>query len=76
MSYPNIESFAFGYPFSDGDFVVRFVLLLMECRHSTDREIAIMILMAYLSYILAEARFTVHVNCPCKRMLFQQWVSK
>ncbi|KAG0616149.1 hypothetical protein M758_5G093600 [Ceratodon purpureus] len=30
-----------------------------------------MILMAYLSYILAEVRFTFCVACPCKRMLFQ-----
>ena len=26
-------------------------------RHSTDREVAIMMLMAYLSYMLAEVRF-------------------
>lgn len=26
-------------------------------RHSTDREVALMILMAYLSYIMSEVRF-------------------
>lgn len=29
-----------------------------ENRHSTDREVALMILMAYLSYMLAEVRFS------------------
>ncbi len=29
---------------------------MFKCRHSTDREIAIMTLMAYLSYLLAEVR--------------------
>lgn len=27
------------------------------CRHSTDREVALMMLMAYLSYMMAEVRF-------------------
>lgn len=40
-------------------------------RHSTDREIAIMILMAYLSYILAEVKFTIHVDCWSKIILSQ-----
>lgn len=30
---------------------------LTNSRHSTDREVSIMILMAYLSYMLAEVRF-------------------
>lgn len=29
----------------------------LNCRHSTDREVAIMMLMAYLSYMLAEVSF-------------------
>ena len=32
---------------------------LIWSRHSTDREVAIMVLMAYLSYMLAEVRFSL-----------------
>ena len=31
-------------------------LVLLNFRHSTDREVALMIVMAYLSYIMAEVR--------------------
>jgi hypothetical protein len=35
-----------------------------ENRHSTDREVALMILMAYLSYMLAEVRFSTIYKAP------------
>lgn len=35
----------------------------VKIRHSTDREVALMILMAYLSYMLAEVRFPTTSTC-------------
>lgn len=40
-----------------------FLLRLAMYRHSTDREVAVMMLMAYLSYMLSEVRFPQLVAC-------------
>ena len=39
------------------------IVTIIKCRHSTDREIAIMTLMAYLSYILAEVPIVSVLFC-------------
>lgn len=48
------------------------IVTIIKCRHSTDREIAIMTLMAYLSYILAEVR-SVSVCFCCFGMRWEQF---
>ena len=39
------------------------IVTIIKSRHSTDREIAIMTLMAYLSYILAEVQIVSVCFC-------------
>jgi hypothetical protein len=51
-----------------------------KSRHSTDREVALMILMAYLSYMLAEVRFLSIIeylskDLVCFCFLLLDWIS-
>jgi hypothetical protein len=39
------------------DYIINLAACCADFRHSTDREVALMMLMAYLSYMLAEVHF-------------------